>query len=1202
MCVLCQIDPVNAGNGNHDELVKNLSQTPTPGTSTTSVPGSATLADIPGNSTTAAEVKVGGNSFLGTVETPGDTDWIKVTLEAGKRYVFLLEGINIPSTAEGVLDDPFVAIRDANGKRVAFDDDGGPGLNSRLGFVAPASGTYYVEAGGFQYFTGDYRLTVKDGSAQDNSLNRLADYLTHGFRSPLKFNLGSGGINPKDGVITYTLDGWSQDGDGLRHGVRDTFREAFKLLEAILGIDFRETSSGTADIRFSDNNGGLWAWSSYSVDRNADNLQGYISYSEVNIFAGYSGGDVGSPLFTTILHEIGHALGLGHLGPYNGFAEFYADAKFWNDSDQLSIMSYFTQADNPYIDASRALPIGPMAVDLIALNNLYSEYGFGISNAFTGDTVWGFNTNIDDSKGKAFSELSKHAHRNAFTIIDSGGTDTVDFSGYSADQVIDLTVTDSTNPYATASSIGGLRGNMMLAAGTVIENAIGGSGDDVIIGNAEANVLAGNAGNDRLVGGAGDDTLTGGAGRDRFVYASADTGRDRITDFTGGEDRIDFTGLDIAFADLTIVQGSGADAAHTVISWIGAGGTAQSVTLENIQASSIGEADFLFGDPLEVSISNVEVWEGKTVQLTVSLSRPSWKEVTVWWQTSDGTAGGGDYAGRTTKQKITFKAGETSKVIEIETTDDNLRETSESFSITLSDPQNADLAPDPAATVTIRDDDSYPTVSVADAAVTEGGTAQVRVSLDRPYSKDVTVLWSVSDGTATGGDHSVPSQPQKVTFRPGETSKVIGIDITDDAIHEGSEYFIVLLSDPVNAELGSLTAAVMITDNDPVPQVSVADATVAEGGTVQVTISLDRPSTKEVTVRWSTADGTAGSGDYSGQSTPQTVTFRPGETSKVIGIDTTDDALAGSDKAFTVALSGPSGATLGTDSTATVTIRDNDVVPEISVADAEVTEGGTARVMVSLDRPYSKDVTVWWQTADGTAGRDDHSGPSQPERIVFRAGETSKVIGIDTSSDLVREGDEDFTVMLMSPSGATLGTDWTSTVTIRDVVPPKITIADATVAEGGTARVTVSLDKPSTKDITVLWSVADGTAGGADHSGPSTAQTITFRAGETSKTIEIRTTDDSIHEGSESFTVTLSGPTGATLGTDHTATVTITDNDAEPEITVSDATVAEGGTARVTVSLDRPSSTDITVWWQATDGTAAAATTTSGAGMATICS
>ena len=289
--------------------------------------------------------------------------------------------------------------------------------------------------------------------------------------------------------------------------------------------------------------------------------------------------------------------------------------------------------------------------------------------------------------------------------------------------------------------------------------------------------------------------------------------------------------------------------------------------------------------------------------------------------------------------------------------------------------------------MTILDDDRTPEASISDTAVAEGGTARMTVSLDRPYSKEVTVWWQTADGTAGSGDHSAPSAKQKITFKAGETSKVIEIDTVDDAVHEGSETFTVTLSDPAGATLGTdHTATVTIKDDDPVPKVSVADATVTEGDTARVTVSLDRPSTKEVTVWWQTADGTAGSGDYTGQAAAKRITFRAGETSKTIEIATVQDSIREGSETFTVTLSGPSGAKLGTDRTATVTIEPT---PQISVSDASVTEGGAAQVTVSLDRPSSRVVTVLWQASDGTAGSGDYTGPSAPQTITFRPGETS---------------------------------------------------------------------------------------------------------------------------------------------------------------------------------------------------------------------
>ncbi|SFC58494.1 M10 family metallopeptidase C-terminal domain-containing protein [Tropicimonas isoalkanivorans] len=378
----------------------------------------------------------------------------------------------------------------------------------------------------------------------------VADYLRTGFWSwfggrPHAFNLGSDGTSAKDGQLFYNLSGWYEDPDGLTDEGAALARAALQLYGNVLGIDFVETTATgtTVDLFFQDNESG--AHSGYTA---ASGSNGAIVHSAaVNISEDWLtryGDEIGSYTLQTYIHEIGHALGLGHAGGYDVNANYvirdddpdYSNNSnvYLNDSWQMSVMSYFDQRENSTIEASYARLLTPMIADWIALSDMDT---YAIS-AYLGDTVYGFNTTISAEQSVIWNALSDYAHVNAFNIIDSGGTDTVDFSGYDADQTIRLAG-------GSISDIAGLTGNMTISPGTVIENAVGGDGNDWIIGNDADNVLLGNGGFDTLEGRGGNDTLDlgtgggvaeGGAGAD-VLYARGTNAAESLYGGTG-DDRL----------------------------------------------------------------------------------------------------------------------------------------------------------------------------------------------------------------------------------------------------------------------------------------------------------------------------------------------------------------------------------------------------------------------------------------------------------------------------------------------------------------------------------------------------------------------------------------------------------------------------------------------------------------------------------------
>ena len=458
--------------------------------------------DVPNNDTTTVTM-VSGGSYVGNIEVDGDQDWIRVELEAGQRYEFNLFG-----TGADELDDPYIYLYDSAGNLIAENDDISLGVirDSRLGFSVETSGTYYIAAGSWidgngVGTTGEYTLTV----AQTDPLgfytyDEIGDYLNQNGWNGARWNISTGD------TLTVDITGLTAAGQTLA-------RAALQVWTDATGILFNEVSTG-ANIVFSDDEEGAFAGPSGLSG-------GFFTGATVNVGTGWLdtyGTNLDGYSFQTYIHEIGHALGLGHAGPYDGSATYGIDNIYLNDSWQSTVMSYFSQTENTDINASFAYILTPMLGDLEAMADMY-----GLNPTIrNGDTTYGYNSNA----GNVIYDATAFTQPVSYTVIDAGGTDTFDFSGATANQVLDLRA-------SSFSSTDGLVGNIGISSTTVIENAIGGSGADTFIGNAANNVMTGNGGNDIFYASGGTDVFDGGTGTDQLVLTGASSDYDITTNGSG---------------------------------------------------------------------------------------------------------------------------------------------------------------------------------------------------------------------------------------------------------------------------------------------------------------------------------------------------------------------------------------------------------------------------------------------------------------------------------------------------------------------------------------------------------------------------------------------------------------------------------------------------------------------------------------------
>jgi hypothetical protein len=587
-----------------------------------------------------------------------------------------------------------------------------------------------------------------------------------------------------------------------------------------------------------------------------------------------------------------------------------------------------------------------------------------------------------------------------------------------------------------------------------------------------------------------------------------------------------------------------------------------------------------YGVPI-VSIANASSVEGSSLSFVVALSSLSAVDVTVTATTSDGSAvANKNYVGNT--QTVTIPAGKPSAIFAVTTLDAQVLQPDLQMITNLSGPNNA-LLGSYNAIGNILNNHGVPYLSLPQQVSTpEGQPLQFTIKQSAVSDSATSVSYVTFDLIATA-PKSYSAVSGTATIPAGQTSVVVLVPTVHDGLYNVDQTMSLKLSNAVNANLltGASNSIGIMVNTDPVPTISIADASAVEGQPLTFTATLSSPSAITSTFSYETVPGSALPNiNYTNQK--GSASIPAGSTAFQIQVPTLDDLTFTPSNKLTLKAAGTAFVQIPIPD-ALGTISNADLPPTLSISDSSGNEGTALTFKIIQDNISGFDTTFNYTTSDGS-GVDGRDYSSASGSLTIKAGETSASVDIQTIDQGVFAAEKNFNVALSSPSFSTLKKSIATGLISNDHSAPLLSISSPEVEEGGILDFQITQSVVSGLDTTFDFSTSDGTAvSGVNYLAQS--GTAKIPAGSKISHIRIQTSRDNVNTNSLTLKLLLANAVNANL-VSTSATGTIDNIDGTPNLSVGLAQANEGSDIQFLVTSSNLSASDVTFSYSTLDGTA----------------